>query len=120
MLLGIVGTFTITIEDRCLLEEEMFPVVELAATLRRWIKALDGGSATDLWYESMESAEGPLLCFLQKGGGWILHSSLQNYEESRVFTDEEVRGAADHFVADVLREARRQLKVDVSGLLDNP
>jgi hypothetical protein len=114
VLLGVVANLSIVVGQRCLLREEMFPVVELAAALRRWLDDLDRGSVRDFSYESMESAEGPLIQFLRQDAGWRVCSPLQEFEEIRLFTTDDVRDAARQFVEDVQRAAAVQLNLDVS------
>jgi hypothetical protein len=113
VLLGVVADLSIVVEERRLLHEEMFPIVELAASFRRWLDDLDRGSVRDFSYESMESAEGPLIQFLRQDAGWRVRSPLQEFEEIRSFTTDEVRDAALQFVEDVQRAAAVQLNLEV-------
>lgn len=113
VLLGIVADFSILVGGRRLLHEKMFPVVELAASLKRWLDDLDRGATGDFSYESMESAEGPLLQFLRRDAGWNVRSALQEYEEEQVLTTDEIRNAASQFVEDVLRATALQLNLEV-------
>jgi len=113
VLLGVVADFSVVVGERRLLHEEMFPVVELAAALMRWLGDLDRGIATDFSYESMESAEGPLLQFLRHDAGWIVRSPLQDTEQGCALTTGEVRRAAHQFVEGVQRSAAAQLSLEV-------
>jgi hypothetical protein len=113
VLLGVVADFSIVIGERLLLHEEMFPILELAMALKRWNDDHDGGVIRDFSYESMESAEGPLLQFLRKDNGWNVRSPHQEFEEERLFTTDEIRDATHQFVEDVQRAAAAQLGLEV-------
>jgi len=113
VLLGVVAELSIFIGSRCLLREEMFPVVELAESLARWLSDLDRGVVADFSYESMESAEGPLLQFVRCDAGWTVRSPLQEYQHEQVLMTESVCNAARRFVEEVQRSAAAQLNLEV-------
>jgi hypothetical protein len=116
VLLGVVADFSVEIRGRRLMHETMFPVVELAAALKRWITDLDSGSDHEFSYESME-AEGPLLQFVQHNSGWKVQSPLQTFSFEHVLTVEEIETAAKRFIEEVRRATRSELKLDVDQWL---
>jgi hypothetical protein len=117
VLLGVVADFSIVIGERLLLHEEMFPILELARALKHWSDDCDGGVIRDFSYQSMESAEGPLLEFVQRDNGWSVRSPHLEYSEERVLTFDEVRDAARQFVEDAQRAAATQLGLEVDRWL---
>jgi hypothetical protein len=117
VLLGVVADFSIAVGERCLLHEEMFPVVELAVSLKGWIDDLEKGAVHDFWYESMESTEGPLLQFMKWDSGWKVRSPLQDFELEDVLTTEDLCAAACQFVEGIQQEAAAQLGLDLGSLI---
>lgn len=113
VLLGVVADFSLHVGARRLIYEESFPVVELVVALQGWLRDLRHGLVRSFSYESMESADGSLLDFVREGPGWAVRSRLQEYEEGRVLTTDELRGAAERFVKDVERAAASELGLDI-------
>lgn len=120
VLLGVVADFVILLEGRRWLREEMFPVLELVASLIPWLDDVDRGAVRDFSYESLEAAEGPLIEFLRHGVGWRVRSPWQAFEEERVLATEEVRDAARQLVDDVRRAAASTLNLDVDRWIARP
>lgn len=114
VLLGVVGDLTISFDGRRYLAAEMFPVVELAVALQRWLYAIARGDMTELRYESLESDDVPLLQFAP---GRRICSSWQLYEERRMFTLDELRDGARLFIDELTLEARAQLGIDIAPCL---
>lgn len=109
VLLGIVSDFSVRVGERTLVYEQMFPVVELAASLKAWLNDVERGVVREFAFESLESADGVLLSFSPQDEGWKLRSTLQEYEERGIFSVIEVRAAASRFIDDLRRQAAAEL-----------
>lgn len=112
--LGVEATLALTVGDRLIYTEPMFPIVELRQALAAWMPT----AATDFEFISMESDE-PGLIWLrrQASGRWRAGSILQDDIATReIDTAEVVDGCAD-FVARVDGWVRDELGVEVSDVL---
>jgi hypothetical protein len=68
-------------------------------------------------YNSLESAEDPLLAFQSHDSGWILHSPSHGPDVRLGCTTQEIRDEASRFVDAVRAEAKKQLHIDVDVVL---
>lgn len=105
--LGVVASLTISVDDRQVYREVLFPVIELRLALARWLVS---GSIEDFEFESMESDEiGLVWLRRQPSGGWRVGSVHQDRPEVAELTLSDVASAVqqlsdlvDGWVADNL------------------
>jgi hypothetical protein len=100
VLIGVTATFEIRIGKRKLYGETMFPIVELAVALRRWMDgAMESGEAFE--FISLESDEVGLVWIRPDQDGWRIGSLCQEYAEPTIWSHTEIREAIATFVDEV-------------------
>ncbi len=102
----------ITVGGREWFSQPMFPIVELAAAVHRWL-----GRGGDFVFETMEAEESPFLWVRNEAGGCMVGAAWQVFEEKRPLSCEQVRSAWAQFVDRVVEGVRVRLGVDVRPLL---
>ncbi len=85
LLLHLVADIYVRCGEDTVYDEESFPVVELAWKLEQWL--VEGHPCSFEFY-SMESDEGPLLCFAYADGAYSF-SSIHQADECRIESDHE-------------------------------
>ena len=85
LLLGVTGDLSIQVNGRELYTEQEFPLVELALQSIRWVRR-GPRVEDDFEFESMESADAPLIWIRRSGDGWRIGAVHQNYDETSVLS----------------------------------
>jgi hypothetical protein len=119
VLLGLVAEFSITIGDRLLYREVDFPVVELAASLLRWLD-LRPEPGDDFEWESMETEEPGWVWVRSAGDGWRIGSIHQEYPEPRILSMTELQWAITDFVGRLSAKALEEQRIDLAPYLRYP
>lgn len=114
-LLNVVATFRLEADGRTLYSEVDFPIVELAADLRRWA-AFPMHARSDFDFESLESEEVGLVRFHRVGSMWAVGSVLQHNPSPAVHSDIDVEQACREFIAAVEQACRDELELDLAQL----
>jgi hypothetical protein len=114
LLLGVEATLALTVADRLIYTEPMFPIVELRQALSAWLP----NTSDDFEFISMESDE-PGLVWLrrQPSGLWRAGSIHQDDIATRELDTVEVVHGCAEFVARVDGWVRTELGVEVSDVL---
>lgn len=112
--LGVEATLALTVGDRLIYTEPMFPIVELRQALIAWMPT----ATADFEFMSMESDE-PGLIWLrrQPSGLWRAGSILQDDIATQELDAAEVVDGCAEFVARVDGWVRDELGVEVSDVL---
>ena len=111
-LLNIQAHLRITVGGREWFSQPMFPIVELAAAVHRWL-----GRGGDFVFETMEAEESPFLWVRNDAGGCMVGAAWQVYQEQRLLSCEQVRNAWEQFINRVVEKVRARFGVDVQPLL---
>jgi hypothetical protein len=113
-LIRVVGLFAIVVDAKRWYEEQDFCLLEFANALIEWLEELSNGP-TDFVYASLESAEPVLIRFGYVGEGkWQIRSPHEAYREERPFSTDDLRRAAEQYLADVcnrLPDSERVLRL---------
>lgn len=112
-LLGIQGRLRITVGERKWFDEPMFPVVELAVAVRRWLPGTD-----DLEFETLEADDSPFLWVRSVQGGCLVGAAWELFPIVSTIPCAVVRAAFQQFADAVPRVVAEELNVDVSDLMD--
>lgn len=114
LLLGVEGTLRLTVENRLIYSELMFPIVELRDALSSWLR----GIGTDFEFISMESDEPGLVWFRQQPSGrWKVGSIHQDDVAVIELDRSDVELGCFRFIDDVDRWVRENLGLDVDSVL---
>lgn len=114
LLLGIEGTLRLTVENRLIYSELMFPIVELRDALSSWLR----GIGTDFEFISMESDEPGLVWFRQQPSGRWKVGSIHQDDVAVIELDRpDVELGCLRFIDDVDRWVRENLGLDVDSVL---
>jgi hypothetical protein len=115
LLVGAIATFTICVGERELYREVMFPMVELAVALQRWLgQGLPLGEAFE--FVSLESDDHGLVWIQPSAHGWRVGSLHQEYPELKLWSTEEVADAVGVFVDGVERWLTSETGVNLASL----
>jgi hypothetical protein len=101
LLLGIVATLVIEVDDRVLYREEMFPIVELRSELAKWVDAGGLRVGRDFELESMETEEKGVVWLRRVESGWRIGSLYQEFPAMESLSDSSVASLTDSFIHDV-------------------
>jgi hypothetical protein len=113
--LGVVADFQITVDDSIIYREVEFPVIELAYRIHRWLLC-SNPSDRDLEYESMESAENPLIWFRQENDHWVIGAAHQ-LRLSGAVRLQDVESGSREFLTELEEAVRIRLGMSLFGLL---
>lgn len=116
LLLGVVATFEIEVDDRLLYSEVMFPIVELCAALKHWM-AEAMTVREPLEFQSMESDEAGLVWIRPQDGGWRIGALDQEYIEMATWSDDQIVEVGEKFIDDVRAWLLDTLGVDLDRAL---
>lgn len=111
-LISVEGDLRIVEGDRVIYEEPSFPILELARSLRRWLKA---PVVTDYAFESMSFEEVGVVEVRQSKAGWAFGSVFEGSASSPI-SREEAEWCIRAFVEQVATELRR-VGVDPADVL---
>lgn len=106
--LGVVGKFSIHINDKELYEEVDFCLVEFAVQVCEWLN--EAYRRDDFIYTSVESDEAGLVWIKKSDGMWRIGSVHQEYEELRLFKLDEIDSSLKLFVENLIDAIPHQLK----------
>jgi hypothetical protein len=113
--LGIPGTLTVLVAGREWFKQPMFPVVELAAAVGRWLQR--GG---DLEFETMEAEESPFLWIRLVPEGCKVGAAWEVFPIARPLPLSSVRYALAEFMTEISKSTEEQLGIDISALIGEP
>jgi len=87
-ILNVCGKFEIIIDNKLFFSEPQFPVVEFIYFLDLWLKFKN--KKKEMYYNSVEIENNPLISFISKNNKWVIHSIWQKYECDIYFTRKEL------------------------------
>lgn len=113
--LGVVADFQIMVDGSTIYREVEFPVIELAYRIHQWLVCGVAGDH-DLEYESMESAESPLIWFRREDDHWVIGGAHQ-LPTSKAVRLQDVESSSREFITELELAVRTRFGISLLSLL---
>lgn len=117
VLVSVVAEFKIVVQGRLLLDETDFPVVELAAALKRWL-SVAADERCDFEFDSMDFEEPGAVWIRKEDAGWRVGSMMQEFPDVTTYSTEQLDLACEQFVKDLEAASSAQLDLDLTPVWD--
>ena len=112
------GTLEISINGRIIFKEEGILLVELAVYLSKWLRDIDKNKIRNLYYESMDCEEHPILEFVEiTNDCWNVSSVWQEFANMDYLDLGELCNAAKIYIEKLLQELMNKFNLDVSAFV---
>ena len=118
ILLHVIADFSILVDSKVLYCEQQFCVVEFALDISGWLNRVHR-NGEDFIYTSMESEEIGLVWIKSSDSGWRIGSVHQEYEETNIFSLEEIRDAAEQFLDQLGAEMSAKFGIGLREFISN-
>ncbi len=111
---GVEADFTVEVDGEVVYSETRFPVVELAASLRGWLKDADDEDSGDFEWDSMSTPERGWVWIRRTAGWWRVGSIHQDRAVVDTWSSTQIASAIDAFCSAVVAQGSSDLNVDLS------
>lgn len=110
---GIGAKLNIYVGSKLLFNDDFTTVSELAIQLAQW-QDIPRKKRPDFLYDAIDNDEPEMLWIRGIGDGWQIGSQYQEYEETTLFTIENVEQAITNFIGEVIQSSKKELNLDLS------
>jgi len=118
MLADVEGSLKINLGGNIFFEEDDILLLELVVALIKWLHKIESGEIVDLYYESMDYEEQPILAFITNDGcTWHLYSVWQNFNDSSHISLNVLLQTTKNFIIELITHLQTNFCLDLSSLL---
>jgi len=97
------GSFSIKVDEKLWFYEPDFSICEFLMFLEKWLNNPD--KRANMYYNTMETEDNPLISFVRKGEEWYIRSYWQLFDCSIAFTRLMLEDAIHTFKRECFQEA---------------